>query len=318
MTQRLTDMRIRQVSLVDKGANGRTFALLKRDEEGSMTAAAETAEQAPAGVIAWLRKALGLEQPAQVAKVATFAEIVAGQELRDALYDSWYTLEDAIWAAIYASDGDGQALPLETKKALIAQDLDEFKAYLLAQMDSGIEKRDGGPAEAATRHIAAVVAKAGRKISGARLERLQAASEALTSVLAEVAEVTEEAGADAQEDEVEKAEIEAIVKATVAELHKAAAHCCDACDGMPCCGNGTQACPASCPGAACCPDCKPVAKADADGEGGALTLEGVAKAVLEMREDLDAVLKTRGERTSVAGQDDAGDDVKKRRWSGVF
>lgn len=31
MTQELRNMRIRQVSLVDKGASGRTFALLKRD-----------------------------------------------------------------------------------------------------------------------------------------------------------------------------------------------------------------------------------------------------------------------------------------------
>jgi hypothetical protein len=223
MTQQLKDMQLTRVSLVDKGANARRFAVLKRDEEDGMTDAAATADETPAGIAAWLRKAadaiLGRTEQA-VAKVMTFAERVAGQELRDALYDSWYTLEDSLWAAIYATDEQGQALPLETKQALVAQSLDEFKAYLLAQMATGIEKRDGGQAEAATRHIAAVVAKAGRKISGARLERLQAASEALTSVLAEVAEVTEEAGADAQEDNVEKADLVAAVTEAITKANE--------------------------------------------------------------------------------------------------
>ena len=57
MTQRLTDLEITRVSLVDKGANARRLAVLKRDEEGSMTDPAD----APAGVIAWLRKALGID-----------------------------------------------------------------------------------------------------------------------------------------------------------------------------------------------------------------------------------------------------------------
>ncbi len=298
MTQRLTDMRIKQVSLVDKGANGRTFALLKRDEEGAMTGPAATAEETPAGIAAWLRKAADaiLGRPAEpITKTATFAEIVAGAELRDALYDSWYTLEDALWGAIYAYDANGQSLPLESKKALVAQDLDEFKAYLLAQMDSGIQKRDGGPAEAATRHIAAVVAKAGRKISGARLERLQAASEALNSVLAEVAEVTEEAGADAQEDSVEKAELvaavtEAITKAQEPLVERIAA---------------LEKAPAATPAAA------------TDEAEEPATLDTVVTVIEKLADRIEKLETAKGERTSVAGQDGA-EPVKKSRWAGIF
>jgi hypothetical protein len=299
MSQRLTDMALTRVSVVDKGANARRFAVLKRDEEDAMAGAAATADETPAGIAAWLRKAadtlLGRTEP--VVKVATFAEIVAGQELRDALYDSWYTLEDALWAAIWAYGPDGQSLSIEAKKALVAQDLDEFKAYLLAQMDSGISKREDGPAEAATRQIAAVVAKAGKKISGARLERLQAASEALNSVLAEVAEVTEEAGADAQEDDVEKGELVAAVTEAVTKAQEPLVARIEALEKSA----------------------KPVEAdaAAAEGESDELTLEGVAKAVLEMREDLATVVKARGERTSVAGQD-AGDVKKRSPWAGVF
>ena len=295
MSQRLTDMALTRVSLVDKGANARRFAVLKRDEEDAMTGAAAVADETPAGIAGWLRKAadaiLGRAEPEPVKKTATFAEIVAGKELQDALYDSWYTLEDVLWGAIYAYDADGQALSLEAKKALVAQDLDEFKAYLLAQMDGGIQKRDGGPAEAVTRHIAAVVAKAGKKLTGARLERLQTASEALNSVLAEVVEVTDEAGAEPQEDNVEKAELiaaiteanEPIVKRLEA-LEKSA----------------TPAAPAT---------GEPVEEP--------ATLDDVVDVVGKLADRLVAVEKARGERTSVTGQDNS-DPVKKSRWAGIF
>jgi hypothetical protein len=290
--QQLTDMRIQQVSLVDKGANGRRFALLKRDEEASMTGAA-AADDPPAGALAWLKKALGLEAPAEpVVKVMTFAERVAGQELRDALYDSWYTLEDALWGAIYAYDADGKELSIEAKKALVAQSLDEFKAYLLAQMDSGISKRDGSPAEAATRHVDAVVAKAGRKISGARLERLQAASAALTSVLSEVAEVSEEAGADAQEDQVEKADLVAAVTEAITKANEPLIGRLEALE-------------------------KSAAAASASEDDAPATLDDVIDVVSKLADRLEAVEK--GHRTSAVGQDGpAGEPVKKRTFSGIL
>src|SRR5665811_2401962 len=113
-------------------------------------------------------------------RTATFAEVVAGQELTDALSDSFYTLQDVLWSVVYAYDEAGQALTLEAKTALVAQDLDEFKAYLLAQMaGTAVAKGDLGSAE--QRELAAWIRKIGKKISGSRLERLTAAAEALNS-----------------------------------------------------------------------------------------------------------------------------------------
>jgi flagellar biosynthesis/type III secretory pathway chaperone len=305
MTQRLTDLQLTRVSLVDKGANARRFAVLKRDEEGDVTDPAQAEalmarySETPAGIAGWLRKAadllMGKPEPEPVVKVATFAERVASQELRDALYDSWYTLDDALWSAIYAYDENGQTLPIEARKALVAQNLDEFKAYLLTQMDSGIQKRDGGPAEAATRHIDAVVAKAGKKISGARLERLQAASEALNSVLAEVAEVTEEAGADAQEDSVEKAELVAAVSEAITKANEPLVARLEALE------KGMAENPATA----------------AEEPEKAATLDDVVEVVGKLADRLEAIEKAPGQRTSVAGQDST-EQVKKSKWAGIF
>lgn len=213
MSQRLTGMSIDRVSLVDKGANARVIALLKRDEEAPMTDGTLElpSDTSPGGVIAWLRKAADALnarlQPVPIAKARTFADVVAGQELSDALYDSFGTLEDVIWSAIYAYDANGQDLSLEAKTALISQDLDEFKAYLLAQM-AGTTVAKGAAGTADQRAFGAFVRKVGKKISGSRLERLGAAAEALNSVLAEVAEVVESEGADEpEESDVEKSEL---------------------------------------------------------------------------------------------------------------
>lgn len=299
MSQRLTDMRIRQVSLVDKGANKRTFALLKRDaEEDAMTLPAPPADQTPAGIAGWLRKAadlvLGKSEP--VAKVMTFAEIVAGAELRDALYDSWYTLEDALWSAIYAVDDNGQALPIEAKQALVAQDLDEFKAYLLAAMASGVTKRDASPSARARGSLDALVRKVGRKISGSRMERLSAAAEALNSVLAEVAEAqADDAAETAEEADVEKSELVAAVSEAVTKAQEPLIARIEPLE---------KAAPGAAP--------EPVAK----GEEDELTLASVAEAVAKIADRLEAVEKRPGERASLDGQD--GSPVKKSRWAGIF
>jgi hypothetical protein len=298
MTQRLTDMQVTRVSLVDKGANARRFAVLKRDEEGSMTDLAEAEGRSAAA--SWLQKAAdwltGKTEP--VVKVATFAEIVAGAELRDALYDSWYTLEDALWSAIYATDGDGQALPMEDKQALVAQDLDEFKTYLLAQMAGpGIAKRDASAGARARASVEAVVEKVGRKISGSRLERLQAAAEALTSVLDEVNEaVAQNEGDEPKEDTVEKAELVAAFTEALEPVNKR-----------------LEALEAK----------APVAKADPptgsepedEPEDGELSLATVVEAITKLADRIEAIEDSRGVRKSVAGQDGGTEPVKK---SGVF
>jgi hypothetical protein len=291
MTQRLTEMEITRVSLVDKGANARVMAILKRNEEGSMTDQAEAAERASAA--GWLQKAADwlLGKPEPVAKARTFAEIVAGQELQDALRDNWYTLEDALWSAIYAVDDDGQDLSMEAKQALVARNLDEFKTYLMDQMASVVSKAAPGPVELAKRRVDMAVAKVGKKISGSRLERLQSAAASLTSVLDEVAEVVEEAAGTAEEVPVDKAELTAAFTEAIEPIVKRL----DALEATK------------------------VEKTETVGEGGPegagdgdeLTLEGIAKAVDAIADSVAELKASQGVRKSLAGQDGSDEPVKK-------
>ncbi len=338
MTQRLTDLEITRVSLVDKGANAKRLAVLKRDEEGSMTDPPE----APAGVIAWLRKALGIDSAAvvksaapttdtamrshlaaktpdghgmgdiavadmssaamekkhtathtagadhshTVAKAATFAEVVAGQELTDALSDSFYTLQDVLWSVVYAYDETGQALSIEAKTALVAQDLDEFKSYLLAQMAqaSSVAKGDQGSPD--QRRLGAIVRKVGKKITASRLVRLNAAAEALNSVLAEVADVVaDEAANTAEEVDVDKAEMVAAFTEAMEPISKRLSAL----------------------------EEKPVVKVETAGEGNGedpVTLETVVAVIEKLADRLEKVEGSGGVRKSLVGQD-GGVEVKK-------
>lgn len=295
MTQRLTNLSIDRVSLVDKGANGRVIALLKRDKEGPMTD--------PPFSPSWLRKAAdwlsGKLEP--VAKTATFAEVIAGQELSDALYDSWYTLQDVLWGAIYAYDADGQALSIEAKTALVAQDLDEFKAFLLAQMSSAsVAKSDDGTPD--QRLLGALVRKVGKKISGSRLERLAAASEALNSVLAEVADVIEVEEADeAEETDVNKAEL---VEAITEVVTKAQAPLLERLEKIE---KGQTVVKVD-PAAAAAED---VAADDP------VTLDTIAKVMDSVLDRLEKIEGGQAVRKSLAGQDGAG-DVKKSAFAGIL
>lgn len=347
MVQRLTNMVIDKVSLVDRGANGKAIAVLKRDEEGSMADLPE----APAGVIAWLRKALGIDNTAvvkgvapttdtamrshlaaktpsghgmgdiavadmssaamekkhvavhaagadhshTVAKTATFAEVIAGQELTDALSDSFYTLQDVLWSVVYAYDENGQALSLEAKTALVAQDLDEFKAYLLAQMAqaSAVAKGDQGSPD--QRRLDSIVRKVGRKISGSRLERLNAAAEALNGVLSEVAEVVADEAADtAEEVEVDKAEMVAAMAEALEPISKRL----EAIEKA-----------------------KPVEKVEAAGAAGEedpVSLDTAVKVIEKLADRIEALEGAGAVRKSLAGQDGGIEPVKKSIWAGVL
>lgn len=286
---RLTDMQITRVSLVDKGANARVMAILKRNEEGSVTDQAEAAQRASAA--GWLQKAadwlLGKPEAETVAKADTFANVIAGQQLEDALDGAFWTLRDVLWSAFYAWDHEADApMSIEGRRALIVQDLDEFKAYLLARMDQAVAKRDTSDGARDRAAVAAVVSKVGRKISGSRLERLTAAAEALTSVLDEVNEaVADEAAVPAEEDTVEKADIIAAMTEALEPVNKRL----DALEATK------------------------VAKTD-ETEDDELTLEGVAAAVEKIADSVAELVAGQGVRKSLAGQDGGG-EVKKR---GVF
>jgi histone H3/H4 len=306
MSQRLTDMSITRVSLVDKGANQRRIAVLKRDEEASMSEQVAAAiakvdgdEHAKAGIAGWLRKAADvlLGRPDPVVKTATFAEVVAGQELTDALSDSFYTLQDVLWSAIYACDENGQSLSIEAKTAFVAQDLDEFKTYLLGQMAAvSVAKADLGSAE--QRRLGALVRKAGKKISGSRLERLAAAAEALNSVLAEVAEVANEKADEAEEVDVDKAEMVAAFTEAMEPIAKRVA---------------------------ALEEAKPVVKTDTEAESGAeagddapATLETVVTVIEKLVDRIAAIEGAGAVRKSLAGQDGGSEPIKKSKWAGVF
>lgn len=287
-------MDITRVSLVDKGANERRLAVMKRQEASMGNTAVGAAEAGPAGIAAWLRKAAdAVIGRVPVAKVQTFASMVAGQELQEALGESWWTLQDALWAAIYATDDNGADLSLEAKQALVGQDLDEFKAYLLAEMTeaTSIGKRATNPDAAA---IAAFVAKVGRKISGSRLERLQSAADALSSVLTEV-EDSNEADDTEEDTDVDKAEItKAITDGLAAGLEPITKRL----DAL---------------------ETGKVEKTEGEGDDAPITLEVIAEAVGKVADRLTAIETAGavGKRTSVVGQD--GGEVKKRTtFAGIF
>lgn len=293
MATQLTDMEITKVSLVDAGANQRRFAVLKRD-------AGEAPDPEKRSLLAKIAKALGIHLDDPVAKTRTFAEIIAGQQLSDALYDSWYTLSDSLWAAIYAYDDNGADLPIEAKQALVAQNLDEFKAWLLGQMETGIAKRDQPPTDA--RSVAAFVRKVGKKISAARLEQLKTAADALAAVLAEVeSSDSEDTTKRAQPEEapmtseelaqVQKAIADAVapIAADVAVLKAAA---------------------------------KPVAKADPDpkpegSDGDTVSLADVAKAITKLADRVEGLEGARSVRKQLDGQDGTS-GVAKSKWAGVL
>lgn len=294
----LTDMDITRVSLVDKGANAKQIAVLKR-KEGSMSGSVAAGEAGSTGIVAWLRKqADALAGKAPVAKAQTFAAMVAGQELTEAMSESWWTLYDAIWAAIWATDENGADLTLEAKQALVGQDLDEFKAYLLGEMSeaTGIGKRDQSPRAAV---LAGLVAKEGRKISGSRLERLQSAAEALTSVIDEA--ITQDSSGDASDDEedsdVEKADItKAITDGLAAALEPVTKRL----DALEAAGKVEKT---------------------GDGDDAPVTLETIAEGIGKLADRIEK-LETAGavgKRTSIVGQD-AGDGkvAKKSVFAGMF
>lgn len=288
MPQRLTDMDITRVSAVDKGANGRAFAIFKRAESGAEEAQMPDPETSPVGQASALRKIADW----LVAKAATFGSIIAGRELSEAVDDSYDTLWTALWSAMYATDANGQDLPMVDKQALVAQSLDEFKAYLLSAMQTGVGKR-ARPTdiELAKRRVDALVRTAGATADPERVERLTKAAEAFVSVLATDTEI--DAGADAQEVDMTGEELTAAVAKAMEPLT-----------------DRIEAIEKRLP--------EPAAVEGAAESGDELTLEGVAKAVLEIRETVDGIAKARGERTSADGQEAGGSPVKKSRWAGVF
>jgi hypothetical protein len=106
-SQRLTAMEIDRVDLVDVGANGRRFAVLKRDAVGK-------------------------------ADVVTFEQLMASDQMRDWLPGALSALGDVVWAAMYPPDPDDPALTPAMRLQAVANSVDEFKAGLLDRVATAI------------------------------------------------------------------------------------------------------------------------------------------------------------------------------------
>ena len=118
MTQELRNMRIRQVSLVDKGASGRTFALLKRD--------------AGAGSARNVRK-----------DVPTFASLQASSEIATWLPDALSALAAVIDAAIAGVPPELEAsVTPEIRLQAVRNSAAEFTAQLLERVAQVIVMED--------------------------------------------------------------------------------------------------------------------------------------------------------------------------------
>ncbi len=294
MTQKLTKMEIDRIDLVDAGANGRRFALFKRDATAPLEGLDEGwLAKVTKAIGSGLATAFGIPEP--VEKAMTFAQIVAGREMSQALEEHWTTLQDARWSAIYAYDDDGNALSLAAKKQLVEQNLDEFKAFLLERMDQGVTKSDG-PVD--VRLFEAFIAKVGKKVSAARLSRLQEAADALGAVLAE-------AEADAESADTQKRatpqEEDMTTEELVAAITKANEPLVARIEALEKSGTTEES-------------AEPVTKGDeAEGEDGDVSLATVVEAITKLADRVESIEKRPGQRQSAEGEDTA---VKK--GSGVF
>ena len=109
MGQHLTAMKISTVSTVDRGANERPFAVLKR------------AGSAP-----------------PVRKAVTFGQLQSSAELSTWLPTAQQALADVVWAALYMTQDGGTPVTVEQRLLAVANSCDEFKAELVLRVGAAI------------------------------------------------------------------------------------------------------------------------------------------------------------------------------------
>lgn len=230
-TGEMRNAHVQFISLVDKAANKRKFTIFKsanapEPDGGDGEGDRQVVEQAR-GLLATLKaffvgggvtkeqeereEATFAKAGIQVSKaeseaVPSFAASIAARDTKRALGDATWILEDVI-AGILASEA-------ENKAGLVAQAIDEFRAYVLGRIGQiGVQKalEELGAVQAAE------VQKAGRKMAAARLEKLRRASALLAEILTEVEDDTGEEQDGRGEAEVTKAELEQAISAAVAK-----------------------------------------------------------------------------------------------------
>ena len=186
MAKHLMRMAIDKVSLVDSGANQKRFAVLKRDDSGDATDVTEEVPEDEVGTTSEGDSRMGLigkvAEAMGLAKADTFGDMMARAHASEVADESFRTMESAFWTAQYANHEDGTPFTTEQKVTLVKTSLDQFGSYLLDSM---------------------VVSKAGRKISGKRLEGLKGAFRILGEIIEQ-----QEAGFFSAEDEPVTKEID--------------------------------------------------------------------------------------------------------------
>lgn len=192
----LRDVDVQFVSLVSKGANGRTFKIFKSADAPAEEPAAEHEEMRSFfGVLKQFFTRNSVEKAeGDTAELPTFGALIGQREMRQDLAEARWLLSDVI-EAILGSEATNKA-------ELIAKACDEFKAYILGRIQQvGVAK--------ALDEIR--VEKVGRKISAARMAKLKDALAALQSI---IDEVESDEGGDV---DVNKAELQELVKNAIGE-----------------------------------------------------------------------------------------------------
>jgi len=208
---------------------------------------------------------------------------------------------------MWAYDDDGQLMSLEARKALVATDLEQFKDYALALLDAGLAKRDAvasGPAAL----IDGLIAKVGRKISAARLSRLQEAASALTDVLAEVEaadDTATEKRDSTQEDDMTPEELTAAVTKGIEPLAARV----EAIEKRLPAEAAAPATPAS---------ETPAAVTKTEPAEGEATLADVATAVAKIADRIEKLEGEPGQPTAIQGQDGPVKKNQSAGWGAVF
>lgn len=137
-TQRLTNMSVDKVALVDRGANGRTFAVLKRDGAGRGPRTVTKTEADAAAITAQLERHVRLGKA-----VPSFEQLIESRALEGWLPAGLEALSAVLWAVLTATDDGGEPLTPEVRMTAAIGAVDQFRAELLDRMAATIAKRHG-------------------------------------------------------------------------------------------------------------------------------------------------------------------------------
>lgn len=139
------------------------------------------------GLLKRIAKAVGIsedELPADVAKAATFAEMMAERELDKALPDAFNVLRDAVYRAFYPPPNDPDP---RSPEDLISESLDEFKEWALDLVKQAVGKSEaelvelvGEKPEGSSEDPATVGDMSWTDEEKQRIEKIESALEGLT------------------------------------------------------------------------------------------------------------------------------------------